>query len=94
MHEYDYGELDLNLITQSVESFDKSSTAMMHNTVLHLALKSGNNRSVEILLDFLSKVKFDNSVNFVSIIDKLILFQNFKPFIGNLQFQTPFMQSK
>lgn len=48
---------------------EKDLVVSMTNTVMHLALKSGNNRSVEVLLQFLSKVKFDSSVNFVSVID-------------------------
>ena len=48
---------------------EKDLIVPMTNTVMHLALKSGNNRSVEVLLQFLSKVKFDSSVNFVSVID-------------------------
>lgn len=52
MHEHDHDDFENLEITQSFDftRFDKVQTETLHNTVLHLALKSGNNRSVEVLL--------------------------------------------
>lgn len=43
---------------------------------------------------YLSKIQYEATTNFMSIIDKLILYKNFKLYLENMSFQTPAMQKK
>ena len=56
-----------------------------------MALTSGNNRSVECILHFLSKSNQKSSRNFMTIMSQLVLYKNFLPFFENLPVQTTFM---
>lgn len=55
---------------------------------LHLALKSGNNRSVEIVLDFMSKIEQDASSNFSPLFHNLTNFKSFYVYLEQLPTQT------
>lgn len=59
-----------------------------------MALTSGNNRSVECILHFLSQSNQKSSRNFMTIMSQLVLYKNFLPFFENLPVQTTFMQTK
>ena len=65
---------------------DGNSSSVIFNTCLHLALFSGNNRSVELIIMYLAKIKYDATTNFISIIDRLILYKNFKVYLENMSF--------
>jgi len=63
-------------------------------TPLHLAYECRNNRSVRILLQYMSKVDFNASKTFKDILPDLIDYTGFADYLAELPFQTTQMLSK
>lgn len=69
----------MNMMKKKKKTHEKSV-----NTVLHMALGSGNNRSVELILYFCSKAYQTSSRNFMTIMSQLVLYKNFLPYFESL----------
>ena len=54
------------------------------NSALHKALREGNNRSVDIILEYMAKIGMNASENFAGVFDLLIDYPNFKKYIADL----------
>ena len=61
---------------------------------LHLAYEYRNNRSVRILLQYMSKVDFNASKTFKDILPDLIDYTGFADYLAELPFQTTQMLNK
>ena len=61
------------------------------NTPLYMAVEENNNRSVDIILSYMNKIKFNSSRNFMNVFPKLVNYQNFKEYLTNLPIQTSLM---
>ena len=53
-------------------------------TPLHIAYDYGNNRSINVLLSFMSKIDSNNSDSFKDILFNLVEFQQFIPYMESL----------
>jgi len=54
------------------------------NSPLHMAIKQGNNRSVEIILNYMSIIDTNNSYTFRDIFAKLMEYNKVKSYISEL----------
>mmetsp|Transcript_18470 Transcript_18470/g.28333 ORF Transcript_18470/g.28333 Transcript_18470/m.28333 type:complete len:289 (-) Transcript_18470:1329-2195(-) len=63
-------------------------------TALQKALRFGNNRSVDIILGFMSKIPVNASSNFKNIMGELIEYKSFVPYLEQLPTQTKQMRKK
>ena len=45
-----------------------------NRTALHLAINSGNKNSSDIILKYMSKIKYNSSKNYKDLFDKLVEF--------------------
>ena len=63
-------------------------------TVLHKAHEASNNKNVELILGYLSRVKQDASLNFMNIYDKMIDYKNFIQFLDHMAVQSKQMSKK
>ena len=78
-----------------VASFQKKIEWKMEtNSPLHMAVKEGNNKTVDTILFYMAKVDVNASFMFRDVFDKLIVFQNIKPYIDNLPNTTNQMMKK
>ena len=59
-----------------------------------MAVKENNNRSVDIILSYMTKIDFNSSRNFMNVFPNLINYRNFKEYLANLPKQTLTMQQK
>jgi len=59
-----------------------------------MAIEVGNNKSVDIILGYMSKIETNGSRMFRDIFHKLISFQNMKLYIDGLPAQTNAMMKK
>lgn len=63
-------------------------------SVLHMAIQSQNNKSAEIILNYMAKTKWSDSNQFKDIFDKLIEYKGFKGYMEGLVIQTQRMSHK
>ena len=63
-------------------------------TPLHLALSTGNNRSINTLLKYLGMVDVIHSDTIKDILPQLIQYRNFIEFMDNMLIKTSFMMNK
>ena len=63
-------------------------------TALHLAQRAGNNRSIEIILKFLSKIPFNSSKNIADILPDLVEFKNLQTYLARLPVVSLQMEKK
>jgi hypothetical protein len=63
-------------------------------TPLHLAVKAGNNSSVNIILRYMAKIKNNCSETFKDILPQLVDHNSFSVYIQNLPFSTISMENK
>lgn len=54
------------------------------NSPLHIAVREGNNKSVDIILHFMSKVQVKASRKYRDILHRLVQFQNMKSYISSI----------
>ena len=64
------------------------------NTPLYMAVRENNNRCVDLILSYMTKIKFNSSRNFMNIFPSLVNYQNFIGYLENLPMQTALMQQK
>ena len=62
--------------------------------MLHKAINCGNNRSVDTLLEYMSKITINGSENFKSIFVQLIEVPNFKAYFESLAVKSSSMKKK
>jgi len=63
-------------------------------TALKIALDSGDNRIVDIILQYMAKVEFNSSKNFAYLFPKLLEYNSFQLYLENLPVQTKQMMKK
>ena len=63
-------------------------------TPLHLALREGNNRSINILLKFMAKIDYNASDTIKDILPQLLEYKEFLSYMNELPFQTIQMMNK
>ena len=61
---------------------------------LHLANKFKNNRSIDMLLKYMSKLNFNSTRTFKNILPELIDFSNFNEYLEKLTFRSVQMLNK
>jgi hypothetical protein len=59
-----------------------------------MAVTHHNNRSSDVILDYMSKIKFNSSRNIMSVISKLVNYKQFIKYLTYLPVQTPIMEQK
>lgn len=64
------------------------------NSPLHMAVREGNNKTVDTILYYMSRIDENASIMFKDIFHKLIIFQNMKAYIENLPITTKQMLKK
>lgn len=72
----------------------KEEWKIVTNSPLHMAVKEGNNKTVDTILEYMAKIDVNASHMFRDIFDKLIVFQNMKAYIENLPNTTNQMLKK
>lgn len=84
--------LDLLAYHQECEGSDD---CVIRNSALNIALGYGNNRSVEIILQYMSKIRnMDSSMFFKTLFPKLFEYRNFQSYLINMQVENVQMQNK
>ena len=74
-----YEEEQENNIIEHVEN---------NNTALHVAVRQGNTKSADIILEYMAKIKYDSSRNFKDIFSKLVEYKSFHIYLAALPQQT------
>jgi len=64
------------------------------NTALYMAVKEGNNRSVDIILNYTSMIKTNSSRNIMPVFGQLVNYNKFIKYLIDLPVQTAIMQQK
>ena len=59
-----------------------------NNTALHVAVRQGNTKSADIILEYMAKIKYDSSRNFKDIFSKLVEYKSFHIYLAALPQQT------
>lgn len=69
---------------QVIDEPSSASKKKVSITALHLALRAGNNRSIEIILNFLSKIPYNSSKNICDVMHELVEFKNLQTYLARL----------
>lgn len=80
--------LEILTYVQIIYNDGNRSKEMGINSALHMAVKEGNTRSVDILLKYMALVEFNSSRNFSSIFNQLVEYQGFLTYLEDLPLQT------
>ena len=64
------------------------------NTPLYLAIKANNYKSVDLILDYMSRIEFNSSRNIMSVFPRLVNYKLFIKYMTYLPVQTFIMQTK
>jgi hypothetical protein len=64
------------------------------NTPLYLAIKENNYKSVDIILDYMSRIDFNSSRNIMSVFPQLVNYKLFIKYMTYLPVQTDLMMTK
>jgi hypothetical protein len=91
MAKIDDSHLEVLHYTQIINEDDGSSGK---NSALHKTERAGNQRSIDILLSYMSQINFNASRNFMSILPNLIDMHCFPDYFKCLPVQTVQMQKK
>jgi hypothetical protein len=59
-----------------------------------MAVHANNNRSADLILEYMSKIKFNSSRNIMSVFSKLVNYKKFIKYLQELPVQTPLMHTK
>lgn len=81
-----------NKVANLIET--ESEYDVVTNTPLHIAVRDGNNKIVDIILSNMSLINENVSKSFKDIFDKLIIFQEMKHYINKLPMATNQMMKK
>ena len=81
-----------DIYEQSNNTTDK--TKIIKNSALHRAVREGNQRSIDFILQFMSKINFNSSRNFRDLMAQLIEHANFIQYFKELPMQTSMMVKK
>ena len=73
---------------------DDDDLEITTRSALHEAFKSGNNRVIDIILDYMSLIEINNSQVFKDIMHYLTDMQSFGKYLDNLVTQTQQMKDK
>ena len=84
----------LELIVYNQTILNKKGEQVGFNTPLLMAVENHNNRSADIILDYMSRIKFNSSRNIMSVISKLVNYKMFIKYLTHLPVQTPLMETK
>lgn len=90
----DIGGIVSSGLNKVVNLQQEESQIMVYNSPLHMAIREGNNKSVDTILLYMSKIDMNASRQFRDIFDKLIMFQNMKQYINRLPHTTNQMRKK
>ena len=71
-----------------VNVFGNNKVVLKTVSPLSLALKEGNNRCVEIILSFMSKIDYNASSKFIEEMPHLIDYNSFSTYLTELPMQT------
>lgn len=71
---------------------NKKKEQVGFNTPLLMAVINHNNRSADIILDYMSRINFNSSRNIMSVISKLVNYKQFIKYLTYLPVQTPIME--
>lgn len=84
----------LNYNQEVYENEEDDNGDPRKNSALHQAVRSGNQRSTDLLLDQLSKLDYNSSRNYVSIFEQLVEQKGFVNYFSKLSNQTELMKKK
>jgi hypothetical protein len=92
----EFEKIDPNLleIINYINVYYDEDNQIMTNSCLHKAVADGNQRSIDIILVFLSKIPLDTSRSYMSIMPHLIDQLKFFDYYGNLAQRTNAMLRK
>jgi hypothetical protein len=82
--------LELLVYNQTVISRD-TKKFLGFNTPLYMAVHANNNRSADVILEYMSKIKFNSSRNIMSVFSKLVNYKKFIKYLQELPVQTPML---
>jgi hypothetical protein len=57
-------------------------------TPLHIAFEEGNNRSINLILRYMAKIKYNASESFKDILPQLVDYNDFPIYLDSLRFQS------
>jgi hypothetical protein len=77
-------------VLQSITGGNDDDEEVQHKkiTPLHLAFREGNNRSINIILRYMSKIKYNASETIRDILPELVEHNEFGIYMQNLPFKT------
>ena len=64
------------------------------NSPLHIAVREGNNLSVEVLLEYMTLIHYNCSKKFKSVLKDLVEYKSFLGYLENLPYATSSMNKK
>jgi hypothetical protein len=82
------------MVEEKEEDGKTIKTNVGFNTPLYLAIKENNYRSVDLILDFMSRIDFNSSRNIMSVFPQLVNYKLFFKYLSNLPVQTNLMKHK
>ena len=83
----------LEIIHYTNNQFDQNGCSST-NSALHKAVSDGNQRSIDVLLSFMSKISYDSSRNYLSVMPSLIEQLKLFDYLTNLSQQSISMSKK
>ena len=85
---------DHNLLKDVLSNFDQIDPELLEilhyiqklsddemNSVIHLAVKNNNNRSVDTLLRYMAQIKQNSSINFADLFNEFVAQQGFEDYL-------------
>lgn len=90
----------LQFILKKYEELDPTLLESLHfknsqgKMSLHLALESKNTRTVNMVIDYMSKISFAACFHFKDILKYLVTYKNFESYLANAPFTTVQMLNK
>ena len=82
------------MFVRTGEDDDEIDYKETNNTALHVAVRQGNTKSADIILEYMAKIKYDSSRNFRDIFSKLVEQRGFLVYLEALPQQTRTMKRK
>ena len=82
------------MVEEKEEDGKTIKTNVGFNTPLYLPIKENNYRSVDLILDFMSRIDFNSSRNIMSVFPQPVNYKLFFKYLSNLPVQTNLMKHK